>query len=202
MISYAISAAIKSKLFDYIVVSTDDTEIASIAKIYGAEIPFIRPKNISDDQTATVPVVAHAIEKCNEIYGKANEVCCIYPGVPFISIDDLSQAHNILTSSGANYVFPVAEFPSPIQRALKLKANGEAIPFYSKYVDTRTQDLEPSYFDVGQFYWGKASAWFNCLNLHLNSVPLVIPEWRAVDIDTPSDWKRAELLYKVIKENF
>lgn len=200
MISYAISAAIASNSFDRVVVSTDDEEIAQISRAHGAEVPFLRPKELADDFTPTVPVIAHAISECQYMGWDVGEVCCIYPGVPFISTKDLCAALEQLISTGAHYVFPVTEYPSPVQRALRRLLDGSVQPFQPEHAATRTQDLEPGYFDVGQFYWGKASSWLEGRNLHLNGITLVIPEWRVVDIDTPADWERAELLYAVLLE--
>jgi pseudaminic acid cytidylyltransferase len=200
MIGYAIEAALASNVFDRVIVSTDDTEIAEVAKAYGAELPFIRPPDLADDHTPTVPVIAHAIQACKSLGWNVEEVCCIYPGVPFISTEDLRCAHEQLVTSDAHYVFPITGFPSPIQRALKRLPNGSVQPFQPEHAATRTQDLEPGYFDAGQFYWGKASSWLEGLNLHLNGTTLVIPEWRVVDIDTPSDWARAELLYATLSD--
>lgn len=198
LIAYAIHAAIASGIFDHVIVSTDDREIAQIARDYGAQVPFDRPPELADDLTPTVPVIAHAIQSCINLGWDVQEVCCIYPGVPFISTNDLCMAHERLLESGAHYVFPITSFPSPIQRALRRLTNGAVSPFQPEYAATRTQDLEPGYFDVGQFYWGKASAWLQELNLHLNAVTLIIPEWRVVDIDTSADWERAELLYAMM----
>ncbi len=200
MIAYAITAAILSKSFDRVIVSTDDEEIARVAREYGAEVPFLRPKELADDYTPTVPVVAHAITACQSMGLDVHEVCCVYPGVPFISIQDLRIANECLVATGAHYVFPVTEYPSPIQRALRRMPDGSVSPFQPEHTTTRTQDLEPSYFDAGQFYWGKASAWLQGLNLHLNGITVVIPEWRVVDIDTPADWERAELLYATLSQ--
>ena len=182
------------------IVSTDDAEIQQVARDFGADVPFIRPDQLADDHAPTVPVIAHAIKECQSYGWDIEAVCCIYPGVPFISKKDLQVAYQQLLESGANYVFPVTGFPSPIQRALRRLPNGSIMPFQSDYAATRTQDLEPSYFDVGQFYWGKTSAWLQNLNLHLNAVTLFVPEWRVVDIDTHDDWKRAELLYSALLE--
>ena len=200
MIGYAIGAALASKIFDRVIVSTDDAEIAEFAEALGAELPFIRPPELADDYTPTVPVIAHAIRTCVEMGWNVGEVCCIYPGVPFISTEDLRGAHEQLVSTSANYVFPVTRFPSPIQRALKRLTDGSVRPFQPEHAATRTQDLEPGYFDVGQFYWGSKRAWLEGLNIHLNGTTLVIPEWRVVDIDTPTDWERAELLYATLSE--
>lgn len=198
MIVYAIEAALASKAFDRVIVSTDDTEIAEVAKAHGAELPFIRPPDLADDHTPTVPVIAHAIRTCDQLGWNVQDVCCIYPGVPLISADDLRTSHEQLVSTGADYVFPVTGFPSPIQRALMRLSDGTVRPFQPEHAATRTQDLEPGYFDVGQFYWGRKQAWLDGLNIHLNGTTLVIPEWRVVDIDTPADWERAELLYATL----
>jgi len=201
MIGYAIASALESQLFDRVIVSTDDHEIAQVAIKFGAEVPFMRPKYLADDHTPTVPVIANTIKNCQNNGWDVQDVCCIYPGVPFISTKDLRAAYNQLQLTGAHYVFPVTAYPSPIQRALHLMTDGKARPFFPQYADTRTQDLEVGYFDVGQFYWGKASSWLAGLNLHINGITQVIPEWRVVDIDTPSDWVRAELLYATLTKN-
>lgn len=194
MIVYAIDAARRSGVFDRIVVSTDDDEIAAVARAAGAELPFVRPAELADDHTPTVPVVAHAIEACRALGWQAEQVCCIYPGVPFIRPDDIAQALTLLNQGGACYVFPVTPFPSPIQRALRRQPDGTTQPFYPEHVNTRTQDLEPAYHDAGQFYWGTRQTWLDGLNIHANSKTLVLPEWRVVDIDTPADWERAEAM--------
>ena len=198
MIVYAIRAALNSGAFDRVVVSSDDAEIIHIAQEFGADVPFIRPIELADDHTPTVPVIAHAIEACRLLGWDVEEVCCIYPGVPFISEDDIRNAYHQLQSSGAHYVFPVTVFASPIQRALRRLPDGSVKSFQPEYATTRTQDLELGFFDVGQFYWGKTEAWLQGLNIHLNGNTFVIPEWRVVDIDTLDDWKRAELIYSVL----
>lgn len=201
MIAYAIEAAYSSGVFDHVVVSTDDQEIADVAKSYGAEIPFVRPADLADDMTPTVPVVAHAIQACQASNWQVDHVCCIYPGVPFIRSEDLAEAFECLLVQGANYVFPVTTFPSPIQRALRRQSDGTTRPFYPEYVNTRTQDLEVAYHDAGQFYWGHATAWLQGLNIHAHGHSIVLPEWRVVDIDTPADWDRAEAMYKAFGES-
>lgn len=201
MIGYAIEAALKSKAFERIIVSTDDPEIAEVAKAYGAELPFVRPSELSDDHTPTVPVIAQAIEACGALGWRFHDVCCIYPTVPFISAQDIILAHEQLLSTEIPYVFPVTAFPSPIQRALRRLEDGTVRPFHPEYSNTRTQDLELGFFDVGQFYWGRTQAWLGGLNIHLNSSTITIPEWRVVDIDTSADWDRAELLYATLLEN-
>ena len=199
MIAHAISAAESSGLFAQIIVSTEDDEIAQIARDRGAKTPFVRPASLSDDHTPTVPVIAHAIETCEALGWRIDRACCIYPGVPFLRPDDLNKAFDLHCASLAAYCFPVTEFPSAIQRALRRGVDGRLSPYYPEYEVTRTQDLEPAYHDAGQFYWGTRDAWLNCPRIHSNSVGLVIPNWRVVDIDTPEDWHRAELLYQFLK---
>lgn len=200
MIAHAIAAAKESGLFDHIVVTTDDEEIAGISRQLGAETPFARPPELADDHTPTVPVVAHAIQTCQSLGWDVDYACCIYPGVPFIRIEDLRGAFELLKRSDKDFAFPVTEFPSAIQRALRRLPDGSMQPFYPQYEMTRTQDLEPAYHDVGQFYWGKSGAWLSGKRIHSNGIGLPIPNWRAVDIDTPDDWVRAEILYKLLKE--
>ncbi|PIW54462.1 MAG: pseudaminic acid cytidylyltransferase [Sphingomonadales bacterium CG12_big_fil_rev_8_21_14_0_65_65_10] len=199
MIGYAIEAALACEAIDRVVVSTDDEEISQIAQEFGAELPFRRPAELADDITPTVPVIAHAIEACREQGWDVTHCCCIYPGVPFIRTEDLAAALDLLEQHGGEgYTFPVTGFPSPIQRALKRNEDGSVAPFNPEHVGTRTQDLEPGYFDAGQFYWGGVEAWLAGLNIHAHGRAIVLPEWRVVDIDTPDDWGRAEMLYRAL----
>ncbi|MBT8621876.1 pseudaminic acid cytidylyltransferase [Polynucleobacter paneuropaeus] len=201
MIAYAIKAAQESELFDDVWVSTDDSEIAEVAKIFGASIPFMRPKNLADDFTATVPVIAHAVKAGLEMGLDVREVCCIYPAVPFIVAQDLEDGFKLLQENLNRYIFPVTTFPSAIQRAFKKNANGEVTPFNTQFTEVRTQDLEGAFYDVGQFYWGMANTWLTSNIIHQNGIGLEIPEWRAVDIDTPADWHRAELMYSAFEKH-
>jgi pseudaminic acid cytidylyltransferase len=199
MIDYAISAARDSRLFNHVIVSTDDPEIADISRSLGAEVPFVRPPELSDDHTPTVPVIAHAIRQCQASGWDPHQVCCIYPGVPFIRASDLAEALQLLLQrDGAGYAFPVTPFPAAIQRALRRSSDGSVEPFDSRYLNTRTQDLEAAYHDAGQFYWGRVSAWLSGLSIHAHGAAIVLPEWRVVDIDTEDDWLRAELLFKTM----
>jgi pseudaminic acid cytidylyltransferase len=198
MIAHAVTAARASGLFAHIVVSTDDKEIATIARDCGAETPFVRPTDLANDSTATVPVIAHGVEACRALGWTFEYVCCIYPGVPFIQIDDLKATLAILTEGGEDYCFPVTMYASAIQRALRRSDGGKMQPFYPRFEKMRNQDLEPAYHDAGQFYWGKAEAWLKNPNIHDGGIGYVIPNWRVVDIDTPEDWFRAELLFKCI----
>ncbi len=200
MIAHAITAACKSDLFDRIIVTTDDQEIAEIAHQYGAETPFVRPAELADDHTPTVPVIAHAIQECDSLGWNIQQACCIYPSVPFIQIDDLKNGLALLLESAADYCFPITEYPSAIQRSLKRDEDGHMWPKYPEHQLTRTQDLEPAYYDAGQFYWGTRTAWLSKPRIHSNGVGLPIPGWRVVDIDTPDDWVRAEAIHKALFE--
>lgn len=201
MIAFAINAARCSGIFSRVVVSTDDHEIAKIANDFGAETPFVRPSELSDDYTPTVPVIAHGIKACEGLGWNFDRVCCIYPAVPFIQIDDIKAALELFSTSEADYCFPITEYPSPIQRALKKSNQNGIMPFYPEYTLTRTQDLETTYFDAGQFYWGQKHSWFTNPRIHQSGVGYVIPNWRVIDIDTPEDWQRAEIVHKALFGN-
>lgn len=201
MIAYAISAARESGLFEHIVVSTDDQEIAEIARIEGAETPFIRPAELADDHTATVPVVAHVVKSCELMGWKAENFCCIYPCVPFMKAEDLVEALSLQEGTVADYCFPVTKYATPIQRALKQNDDGgSVVPFFPEFELVRTQDLATAYHDAGQFYWGRRNAWLNNERIHSNGIGYVIPNYRVVDIDTEEDWVRAEILFHCISE--
>ena len=200
MIAYAIEAARESGACDKVVVSTDDEEIAEIAAQFGAELPFTRPPELADDHTPTVPVIAHAIETLRAMGWALDKVACIYPGVPLIDAADIAGALEVLEAGGGSgYAFPVAEFPSAIQRALRRQEDGRSEPFNPENALTRTQDLEPAYYDAGQFYWAGADTWLAGGTIHLDARTVVLPEWRVVDIDTPEDWDRAELAFEALK---
>jgi CMP-N-acetylneuraminic acid synthetase len=181
-------------------VTTDDAEISDLAIRLGAEVPFVRPAELADDYTPTVPVIAHAITACHALGWQFEHVCCIYPAVPFMQSTDLVAALQRLESGSADYVFPVAAFPSAIQRALRQLTDGLMQPFNDQYAATRTQDLEPAFYDAGQFYWGRKQAWLSEKNIHRHGASLVIPSWRVVDIDNDEDWQRAELMHAVFND--
>lgn len=199
MIAYAIGTAMTSGLFDRVIVSTDDEEIAAVARKHGAEAPFMRPRELADDHTPTVPVIAHAIRACDAMGWQTELACCIYPCVPLLQADDLRQAQALWLAAKADYCFAVAEFPSSVQRALQRDADGKMSPLYPEHQLTRTQDLTPAFYDVGQFYWGRREAWLDQPAIHANGVGMPIPGWRAIDIDTADDWMRAETLYQSMR---
>lgn len=200
MLMYAVEKAQESGLFDAIWLSSDDEEILGLGKQHGVTL-LERPAALADDHTPTVPVIAHAIEAFNLQGAEAEYVCCIYPAVPFLQIGDLHAGLELLERHRADYVFPVTPFPAAIQRALRLDEDGRVSPFHPQYVQARTQDLEAAYHDAGQFYWGRAEAWLEGKQIHAYGYGLVIPNWRVVDIDTPEDWQRAELIYRALVAN-
>jgi pseudaminic acid cytidylyltransferase len=201
MIAWSIGAALTSGLFDRVIVSTDSEEIAQIALSYGAEVPFIRPTELSTDYCGTIPVIAHAINEIRSTGASVNRVCCIYATAPFISKDDLIAANSKLDLPGVRFSFPVARFQSPIQRAIRIDVSGLASMFEPESFHQRSQDLEPAYHDVGQFYWGLADAWNDdAVVFSKISAPIVIPSYRAQDIDTEDDWIRAELMFLAIRD--
>ncbi len=198
MIARAISIAQQSALFDQVVVSTDDAEIAAIARQAGAQTPFTRPPELSDDLTPTVPVVAHAIQACNELGWVIRQACCIYPCVPLLHPGDMAQAFEILLKREADFVYPVTSFAHPVQRAMRRLDTGQMQFLQPQHEMTRTQDLEMTFHDAGQFYWGQADAWLAHKKMHTAGLGLPIPNWRVVDMDNEDDWRRAELIYMAI----
>jgi pseudaminic acid cytidylyltransferase len=202
VIAYSIEALLKSEVCDRVVVSTDDEEIAAVAKDFGAEIPFFRPKELSDDHTPTVPVVRHAISLLTERWGAVTDVCCVYATAPFVTAEDIREAHSkLIAEQVSGYVFTATSFPFPIQRAFRIRPTGHCEMFHPEQYNTRSQDLEHAYQDAGQFYWGSAQAYLeNKLFFSTDSKPFVIPRHRVQDIDTAQDWQRAEVMWRVLQE--
>lgn len=199
IIAYSIRTAIESACFDRVIVSTDDEEIAAVARYWGAETPFMRPKEFSGDQAATIPVINHAIEWFMGQGMSPELVCCIYATAPFITTHDLKNGLEILAASGSEYAFSVTSFPFPIQRAIKLLPNGRVAMFQPENFSVRSQDLEEAYHDAGQFYWGRSEAFLQGLPLFSEAAaPVLLPRYRVQDIDTLEDWARAELMFKVL----
>lgn len=200
MIAWSIEAARAADCFARIIVSTDDAEIAEVAREYGAEVPFIRPAELSNDHTGTIPVIAHAIDWLQQQGEQVDEVCCIYATAPFVQAEDLRRGLTLLREKEADYVFAVTSYAFPIQRAVRINGRGEVEMFQPEHFATRSQDLEEAYHDAGQFYWGLARTWSAQQPVFSGrSVPLVLPRSRVQDIDTPEDWVRAELLYRLLE---
>lgn len=201
MIAWSIEAARRSGCFDRVVVSTDDEEIAAVARDWGAEIPFMRPAELSDDHAGTIPVIAHAIRHMQGHGEQPRAVCCIYATAPFVRVRDLQRGAELLDQTDCAYVFSVTTYAFPIQRALRIKENGRVEMFHPEHFDTRSQDLEEAYHDAGQLYWGRAEAWLAGKRIFSpDAMPLVLPRHRVQDIDTPEDWERAELMFMALRE--
>jgi pseudaminic acid cytidylyltransferase len=180
-----------------VVVSTDDPEIAAVARACGASTPFLRPNELSDDYTPTVPVVRHAIEWFAANGQPPDLVCCIYATAPFVTAADLQRGLTVLETSGAEFAFSVTSFAFPIQRAIRITEAGRVQMFQPEHFATRSQDLEEALHDAGQFYWGKVQAWLSPIMLFSEASATVrLPRQRVQDIDTLEDWQMAELLMK------
>jgi pseudaminic acid cytidylyltransferase len=200
MIAWSIEAAKSSGCFDEIVVSTDDEEIAEVARSCGATTPFMRPAELSDDHTGTSPVMAHTIEWFRQNSQTPDEVCCLYATAPFVRGDDIVKGLDILTKNSCQYVFPVTSYAFPIQRAIRITEEKRVQMFYPEHFGTRSQDLDEAYHDAGQFYWGSADAWLQQMRIFgPDSIPIVLPRSRVQDIDTEEDWIRAELMFKAMQ---
>jgi N-acylneuraminate cytidylyltransferase len=196
MIVYSIEAVQASGLFDRIVVSTDDDEIAKVARSVGAEVPFMRPKALSDDLTGTGAVIKHAIQCLREGGAIPKFVCCIYATAPFLQMRYLRKGYEKLRQSDCAFAFSVTSFPFPIQRAVRINAEGRIEAIHPENTFKRSQDLEEAYHDAGQFYWGRTRAFMKDEMIFSEaSIPVVIPRYLVQDIDTLEDWKRAELMF-------
>jgi pseudaminic acid cytidylyltransferase len=196
ILAYSILAAIESGCFDRILVSTDDQQIASVARKWGAETPFTRPKAASDDHATTLDVIQHFIGWAQANALAIGNICCIYPTAPFLDPTDLKEALNILKTPKTQYVISCSDYAYPIQRALHLDNEQRLSMFESSHANTRSQDLVPAFHDAGQFYWGTESAFRLGLPFFApHSKAFLIPRARALDIDTEEDWKFAEILW-------
>ena len=199
MIAWSIEAALASACFDRIIVSTDDAEIAEVAKACGAEVPFMRPEALSDDHTGTIPVIAHVVEWMRAQGQKPELVCTLYATAPFVCGQDLQRGMHALKENDAEYAFSVTSYAFPIQRAVRITQEGRIQMLDPQQFATRSQDLEEAYHDAGQFYWGKAQAWVDGTPIFSErAVPVVLPRHRVQDIDTPEDWLRAELMFRML----
>lgn len=200
MIAWSIEAALKSNCFDRVIVSTDDREIAEIAKKYGAEVPFIRTAELSDDHAGTTPVIKQAIQWLTDNLQAPHLVCCIYATAPFVSAYDIQRGLDQLEQNNASYAFTVTSYAFPIQRAIRITEDNNVEMFLPEHFQTRSQDLEEAYHDAGQFYWGKVDAWMSeKVIFGSESTPVILPRYRVQDIDTLEDWDRAEWLFKAMQ---
>ena len=215
IIAHSIGAALDSGCFDRVIVSTDDAEIAAVAREWGAETPFVRPPELADDHTGTNAVVKHAINWLAEQGTPATYACCIYATAPFEQPRFLAEGLDRLVASGKSfafsaarllerrrgYAFSVTSFPFPIQRAIRINAEGAVEAIWPENIFRRSQDLEEAFHDAGQFYWGSTDAYLTDeVVFSPASVPIVLPRHLVQDIDTFEDWRRAELMFRVIQE--
>ena len=200
LIAYSIQAAIDSKLFDKVIVSTDDEKIAEIAKKYGAEIPFLRPKELSDDFSGTDVVVNHALDFFKNEGIEFDFCCTIYATAPLLEKEFLIEGFNKIQNANVKNAFSSTSMPFPIQRTFKINKDGKCEMFYPEHYFTRSQDLEEAYQDAGQFYWTNLNIKSNKIMFGNDSIPIILPRHLVQDIDTLEDWKRAELMYKSIHE--
>lgn len=201
IIAYSIRTALESSLFDYVMVSTDDENIANISKNFGALVPFNRSINNSNDYATTFDVISEVLQEYNKVQINFEAICCLYPCAPFVTKEKLDEAYQLMISKGFDTVFPVVCYSNPIQRAFKLK-NYKAEMAEPEYQNSRSQDLEKTYFDAGQFYWAKSDSLLTKKKLFTNnSGCIILDETHAHDIDNEIDWKIAELKYKLIQKN-
>lgn len=200
MIAYSIETALAAGCFDKVIVSTDDQEIADVAMQYGANVPFLRPANIADDNATTMDVMQHAIEWCDMQGWDTEVVCCLYATAPFVTSDDLLDGYQKLQNQDdVEFVFSAATFSFPIQRAFKVSGEGAVSMFDPRQELVRSQDLETAYHDAGQFYWGRKTAFLECKSIFSpHSRIVLLPRCRVQDIDTQEDWDFAEALFSLL----
>ena len=200
ILSYSIEAALSSGLFDRVMVSTDDEEIAQIARSFGAEVPFFRSEKTSSDYATTNDVLLEVLEEYEKRGETFDVACCIYPTAPFVTAEKLKTAMEQLLSSDADTLIPVVAFSYPPQRAMIVE-NGRLVFEYPQYLDSRSQDLTPHYHDVGQFYVFRTEAYQKNRKLMVgNILPMVISEMEVQDIDNQTDWEIAEMKYRLMQK--
>ena len=198
LIAYSIEVALKSKLFDKVIVSTDDEEIAKIAMQYGAVIPFLRPKELSDDFTGTGEVVEHTMNYLKQQGENYDFICTIYATAPFLDKKYLIEGFEKLKNSNAKNAFSCTSMPFPIQRTFKITSNDRCEMFWPENFSKRSQDLEEAFQDAGQFYWTNLNIKSNEIIFGKDSIPIVLPRHLVQDIDTLEDWIRAEFMYEAL----
>ena len=198
MLAYAIEAAQKANIFDEIMVSTDSNEIADVAKKYGAAVPFMRSEKSSNDFATTYDVLEEVVSEYKKNGKEFDNICCIYPCVPFLTSKTLNESYKTFIDGNYDALQPVCAYPSPIEWAMRLN-NGLLIPDSPEKLTIRSQDLQKAYFDVGMFYYCQTEVMLREKTLvPKNTAGYVIEESECQDIDTPDDWKMAELKYKLL----
>ena len=202
IIEWTISTALSLKIFDKVIVSTDDNEIANLSNDLGVDVPFIRPSNLADDNTSTREVILHAIKWYKRKNIDFNYVCCLYPTSIFIKEKDINDAFNKLEKSQEDtYIFSAISYGHPIKRSFFINKKGFSEMFFNNTFQKRTQDLDNAYHDAGQFYIAKPEVWINKKVIFENSIPFLLKRWQSVDIDTFEDWYMAEIIYEWILKN-
>jgi pseudaminic acid cytidylyltransferase len=196
VISYSILAAKGTGLFDRILVSTDSPTVAGTAKEWGAEVPFLRPAELSGDFVPVDAAVTHALEWLGAAGPQADHVCCIYPVAPLVEPADIQEGYKHMLQAGAPASFSVAELPCPVERTLVFGDDGRIQMICAEHLLTRSQDLPLAYYDAGQFYWADAIRYLREKELSYDgAVPVVLPRWRAIDIHSEEEWRLAEEIY-------
>lgn len=200
MIAWSIAAASDSGAFSRIIVSTDDPEIAQVAREHGAEIPFMRPASLADDFTGTSAVTAHALRELAALGQAFDLACCIYATAPLLRPEDILRGRELLEAAPeALYAFSATSFPFPIQRAIAIAADGGVSMFQPEHMNTRSQDLPHAWHDAGQFYWGRPSAFLESKGMFLpHSRAVILPRHLVQDVDTEEDWLRLEALARAL----
>ena len=199
ILAYSIEAAVGSGIFDEVMVSTDNDEIAAIAQQYGASVPFLRSAEASSDYASTMDVLLEVLERYRQSDREFSYLCCIYPAAPFVTAEKLRQAFQMLCDSGADTLVPVIPFSYPPQRGFTIQGNRLRMK-WPENLAARSQDLEPIYHDCGQFYFGRTDALLREKKIFgQNTVPLFLSELEVQDIDNEDDWKLAELKYEHMK---
>ncbi|WP_378186041.1 pseudaminic acid cytidylyltransferase [Aquimarina sp. W85] len=200
IISNSIEAALNSNLFDEVMVSTDNSDVADIAIKYGAKVPFLRSEHNANDFATLSDVVKEVVlqyRNCGKTYEK---ICCILPTAPFINSNKIKKGFQELVSKKLDVVFPVIEFSYPIQRSLEFE-EGKIKMVMREHLNSRSQDLPQRFHDTGQYYWIDVEAFLATGTLFTsNSGAIVISPLEAQDIDTETDWKLAELKYQLMLE--
>lgn len=200
IITYSIKAALESGVFEEVMVSTDDAEIAEIAKVAGAQVPFMRSSDTANDFATTADVIAEVLESYKQCGKEFDAVCCIYPTAPFVSAEKLKNAMQLLDEKDADSVLPVVRFSFPPQRSVIMEEGFMKFK-WPEHALTRSQDLEPFYHDAGQFYCLRTAAFMEQKKMVMEkTVPIEMPELEVQDIDTEEDWRIAEVKYKVMQE--
>lgn len=201
IIAYSIEAALEAGVFDVVMVSTDDKEIAEIAKKYGAEVPFMRSEQTASDFATTADVIKEVLANYKELGKEFEYACCIYPTAPFITPERLKEAMNIMMENNPVEVLPVVAFSFPPQRCCVIDENGYMSYKYKEYKNCRSQDLEKQYHDAGQFYVYNVEKYLECNgNIVEGLMPIIMNELEVQDIDNEEDWKVAEFKYKLLSK--